>query len=643
MASQSPSDLPLERFIPPLNEGERRVAEWLLDALEDEWTVYIQPRLHMAQPDFVCVNPVAGVVVIEVKDWSPGIYRHSGKQIEVETGAEGWTRTKQDPRKQAQDYRDIIWNDFIRTTELDDWKMKNRVKFLLVFPRMARMDAFKLTQVEVLKDETAAQIKGWRPDSTAELNSMKTVHGSDFAKTLKAVFPVTDQNLAGNGGWALGMRKLKFHLGDPDEQRERRGPIQLSRGASNIARNPNDAEVRRIRGAPGSGKSLGLASRAAILTLSGKSVLLVAHNITMANYLADITSWARNSQLEKEAAGPDIAQQKSLAKWSLTCVHFFGFLTAVVEPPKKDQDETNSEVRLEKFFDEWVQAAISTYELNGQGPYGEQLPKFDAILVDEGQDFKEAWWHLLFAHVRKPGGEIAIVCDRGQALYTQPTWLNKRREFGQWTNLKDSYRLPKDVLRPISQVLAEIHRESAEALEDFIPPELPDERQAALWTPSIIDWQNIDGPEPRAGLDHWLQEVVNSVIQDSTPGSSLSAPDIVVMTDTHELGVVLVEAAMSVVGTQFQSVFDTDYQKRQERKHSFWPGAGGFRFCTVHSFKGWESRVVVYLATGGSTLKQLYVALTRLRGEPGGVPARLYVRNFNRNFDRFKDMIMVDR
>ncbi|MFM7080860.1 MAG: hypothetical protein ACKOYI_02695, partial [Actinomycetota bacterium] len=68
---------------------------------------------------------------------------------------------------------------------------------------------------------------------------------------------------------------------------------------------------------------------------------------------------------------------------------------------------------------------------------------------------------------------------------------------------------------------------------------------------------------------------------------------------------------------------------------------GGYRFCTVHSFKGWESRVVVYLVSERSTIEQLYVALTRLRGEPEGIPARLFVRNNKLAFNHFRDLVMT--
>jgi len=42
MAVVSPSGVKLTEFVPPLNEGEQRVGEWLIAELDDEWTVYVQ-------------------------------------------------------------------------------------------------------------------------------------------------------------------------------------------------------------------------------------------------------------------------------------------------------------------------------------------------------------------------------------------------------------------------------------------------------------------------------------------------------------------------------------------------------------------------------------------------------------------------
>lgn len=294
----------------------------------------------------------------------------------------------------------------------------------------------------------------------------------------------------------------------------------------------------------------------------------------------------------------------------------------------------------DSFWELWVQRATERYSKHNVGRYGESLPRYDAILIDEGQDFKESWWRLLHDHVLHDQGEIAIVCDRAQSLYEVPEWINQQSEFRGWTELKESFRLPKDVLRPVSRVLAELKKQGGGENSEYIEPQLPEERQEGLWSPSHVEWNNTTDTSNAPSLKDWISDVLEKVRADAVT-TKLSAPDIVFLADTHEDGEQLVEAAITNTGTQFQSVFDSkDKKRQQERKRSFWPGAGGYRFCTVHSFKGWESRVVIYLISERSTIEQLYVALTRLRGEPEGIPARLFVRNGKPEFNHFGDLVM---
>lgn len=641
MAVVSPSGVKLIEFVPPLNDGEQRIGEWLVAELNDEWTVYVQPRLHMAQPDFVCVHPRSGVVVIEVKDWADGLYRNEKNQIEVHSGG-SWSTTEANPRMQARDYRDLVWNDFMRSTEQDSWRAKaDQAKYLLIFPQMNRMKAFRLTAMEVVQDDNDVYETEQRGNATAELNNLQAVHGLDFPKTLQAFFKKMAAKTFSGNDWEFGLSKLQFHLNEHEDVRERRGPLHLSKEASNIAGNPNNARVRRIRGAPGSGKSLGLASRAARLTLDGRSVLLLSYNITMANYLADLTSWARRHETAGITDEREAQVARSQAKSRVTAVHFHGFLSGVVDPPPRDRRKDDIDEPDDSFWESWVQRAIERYGQNGVGPYGESLPRYDAILIDEGQDFKESWWRLLYDHALHEKGEIAIVCDRAQSLYDAPEWINQQSEFRGWTELKESFRLPKDVLSPVSRVLAELKKQGNGENSEYIEPELPEERQGRLWSPSRVEWVNTSDTPNLPGLKNWVVDVLEKVRADAVD-TKLSAPDIVFLADTHEDGEQLVEAAISDTGTQFQSIFDSKNRRRQqERKRSFWPGAGGYRFCSVHSFKGWESRVVVYLVSERSTIEQLYVALTRLRGEPEGIPARLFVRNNKPTFNHFRDLVMT--
>ena len=71
MAVLRPSLDELDDLAQPMSDGELRVAR-ALARLDDEWTVYVQPRLALDVPDFVAVHPRRGVCAIEVKDWSSG-------------------------------------------------------------------------------------------------------------------------------------------------------------------------------------------------------------------------------------------------------------------------------------------------------------------------------------------------------------------------------------------------------------------------------------------------------------------------------------------------------------------------------------------------------------------------------------------
>jgi hypothetical protein len=58
----------LESLPTPLKAGELATVGAFAE-LGSDWHVYMQPRLAMAQSDFVVVHPQKGVKVIEVKDW----------------------------------------------------------------------------------------------------------------------------------------------------------------------------------------------------------------------------------------------------------------------------------------------------------------------------------------------------------------------------------------------------------------------------------------------------------------------------------------------------------------------------------------------------------------------------------------------
>jgi superfamily I DNA/RNA helicase len=65
-------------------------------------------------------------------------------------------------------------------------------------------------------------------------------------------------------------------------------------------------------------------------------------------------------------------------------------------------------------------------------------------------------------------------------------------------------------------------------------------------------------------------------------------------------------------------VFQSQEGDHRRNKKTFWMGSRGVKMCTVHSFKGWESRFVITLLADTTfenvgAERLFYVALTRCR------------------------------
>ena len=89
--------------------------------------------------------------------------------------------------------------------------------------------------------------------------------------------------------------------------------------------------------------------------------------------------------------------------------------------------------------------------------------RYDAILIDEGQDFTLGWWNLLREHALEPDGEMLLVTDPTQDIYDKRTLANEERMVGAgftgpWTELKGSYRMPTDMVQ-LANTFAEQHIE----------------------------------------------------------------------------------------------------------------------------------------------------------------------------------------
>ncbi len=569
------------QLIQPMNEGEMQVAR-ALGQLDDSWTVYVQPRLGATMPDFVAVHDVAGVCVVEVKDWNCGAYRLPDRgPIEFGRGDGTWTSTTETPRHQAYRYRSTVFDRFFALPD-DNAAPTQAVRSIVVLPKYTTAQAHKLLwRHQVCDDEMAVQVWG----------------GDDLTSSIV--------NIVNGAGCPPPRResldRLRRELAQSDMSLQPQGSTWLSPDARNIATNPNNASTRRVRGPAGCGKSFGLAARAAVLASQRRNVLVLTFNVTLANYLRTLVS----ARCREVGANPTY----------VSCLNFHSFCEGVVADAQAAGIEVVGRYSNLDWPERMVARAAEAYAAGFER-------SFDAVLIDEGQDFTLDWWLLLRNHVVVPGGEKLLVADPTQDVYDHQAWTDEERMLGAgfsgpWTELKGSYRLPNDMV-PVANDFSGRYLSGERLVGEVTTDQLQLVGGSGV---TVRTWRNIDRERDLGtSIGH---EVVRLLVDHP----ELAVDDVVFLCNDHRDGldaVAIIEAA----GHPVHHVFAKSDRDRSRRKRRFWPDAPGIKGCTVHSFKGWETPALVMGIGRGERSKRLaYVAMTRITGSSSGAPALLSIVN----------------
>ena len=150
-----------------------------------------------------------------------------------------------------------------------------------------------------------------------------------------------------------------------------------------------------VRGGAGSGKTFLAMEQARRLARQGQRVALVCYSHGLASYLERIAAaWPRRQQPDYVGEFHDLGK-----KWGA--------------PAGPDEALRNEETVQFWEHDLPLQMAYLTAQL-------EPGHRFDAIVVDEAQDFADAWWDPLLAALRDPvEGGIYVFSDEGQRVFNR--------------------------------------------------------------------------------------------------------------------------------------------------------------------------------------------------------------------------------
>jgi len=390
---------------------------------------------------------------------------------------------------------------------------------------------------------------------------------------------------------------LRGWLVEPGHSQSQRRPLPLDRNQRSLAETRTETGYRRIKGPAGSGKSLVLAARAANLIAEGKDVLVVSFNITLWHYLRDM--------VERGLHG-----RRGIG--SVTYNHFHGWCRDICEETGRENEYTalrDSRTLGQLLNEDLPRLAARRID----DPQGADLQRYDAIIVDEGQDFLPLWWNVL-RKVARAGAEYLLAADATQDIYgTSRSWTDEAMRGagfpgGRWAELKTSYRMPPELV-PLAREFA-----SRFLPRDIIDLPEPKQMELAFAAPRLKWKQVAEGEELDAAIQ-CLREMMTHCAEHP-----LAYSDIVLLCQDHETGLALVNR-LTTLGVEAAHTFGEDWQTAKRHKKAFWMGGEKVKASTFHSFKGWEGSAVIAIVedmTDAKARALIYTGLTRLKHSADG-------------------------
>ncbi|GAB2671873.1 3'-5' exonuclease [Paenibacillus thermoaerophilus] len=390
--------------------GERILFDSLRDHLPSDYIVYYEPEIRGRRPDFVILGPDLGLVVLEVKDYTKStLYQVNQDEWVLRNTAGELVKTKS-PFKQARDYARFITDHLKRDKNLlsdHGSYLKFPYGYGTVFTRLKQEDFIKHGLYQVIeppfvlcRDEIDPDEEGFAADILLEkIHGMFTVWSPRKTK-------LTHEDI----------QAVRFHL-FPEVRisAEFKPPVQhqdqlllslhniktMDLHQENMAKQIGDKH-RLIRGVAGSGKTLVLASRAKMLAKEHPDwkILVVCYGIPLSRNLRQM--------IERMLNEPD------------------DLLDLLNPPSAEGRNQSNVEVYN---FHEWLRNCLRMQDndipfLLDKAQKGEAiLPTYDAILIDEGQDFEADWLKLLCCCLNPDTQSLLLVEDRAQSIFKRKTSL----------------------------------------------------------------------------------------------------------------------------------------------------------------------------------------------------------------------------
>lgn len=384
-------------------DGERALLNFLERTLDDSFEVYFNPFLNGDRPDVLIMRKDYGVMVIEVKDWNLVNFRLNEKKKWVYTPNNSIVKS---PIDQVLKYKNNLYD--LHVADLLKYKINDIRHFNIV----ACAIYFHCASKTYLDDMLVTPYKTDDKYQTflkynIDFLGYDSLNRDYFNSILKKRYLIAEHpswlfkgNLYDNFKRILSPSLHLKSQGVPYIYTDKQKEIIYSTTLE-----------QRIRGVFGSGKTTVLAARAvqaykrALERNDNPKVLILTYNITLKNFIHD-----KMNRVDE-----------TFPVENFIIINYHQFINAELNNLNIEfefPDDLNSEDNS-KYLEDNYYGNINLFE-----KHKSKIVKYDAVLIDEIQDYHRAWMDIIKNYFRDSQGDYVLFGDVKQNIYGQKT-LNR--------------------------------------------------------------------------------------------------------------------------------------------------------------------------------------------------------------------------
>lgn len=408
MAIFLPSLDTIEKFKVRPTNGEQALLNFLKNALDDSYEVYFNPYLNGDRPDVIIMREGNGVMVIEVKDWNL-------KNFSIDERKQ-WVLNQdgsivKSPIDQVLKYKRNLFDlhvDKLMEMSISNIKLFNVVTCADYFHCASQSEVEDML-VNPYKDDRRYQdflkynIDLFGRDGLEESRFMRTLERHHLTPNRTSYYFTNDlyQNFKRILTPTMHM-KLE---GQSYHYTEKQKEIIYGRWENGKLKTQLE---QRVKGVFGSGKTTVLAARAvqaykrASQRHPNPKILILTYNITLKNFIHDKLNNV-DEVFPMEA---------------FIIINYHSFINAELNNLNIDVRVPNDMPKLEvgKYLEQNYYGNVNLFE-----EHKRDIKKYDAVLIDEIQDYHRSWMEIIKNYFRDPQGDYVLFGDVKQNIYGQPT------------------------------------------------------------------------------------------------------------------------------------------------------------------------------------------------------------------------------